>query len=105
VKDASAGRVAGKVLFNAYLQWADEENLPARERWTRQTFFRALEERGLTPRRSNQGKAFEGVRRIRQTDKGADPEQVRAESGALADYTPEPPVEAPSQGASLDDVL
>lgn len=105
VKDATAGRLAGKVLFDAYLQWADEENLPARERWTRQTFFRALEERGLAKRRGNQGAVFEGVRRARQTDKGADPEQVRAESGLLADSTPEPPIGAPSKGASLDDVL
>ncbi len=70
VADSGAGRVEGKLLFEAYLAWATEENLPAREVWTRQTFFRALEERGHPKRRGKQGMAFEGIRRMRQTDKG-----------------------------------
>jgi putative DNA primase/helicase len=68
IRDATAGRVTGKVLFDAYLEWADEENLPAKERWTRRTFFAALEERGLSKRQSNKGVAFDGVRRARQTE-------------------------------------
>ncbi|WIC90192.1 DNA primase/helicase [Arthrobacter phage VroomVroom] len=68
IHDAEAGRVDGSVLFESYLQWADEENLPQRERWTRRTFFAALEERGLVKRRVTKGVAFDGVRRARQTD-------------------------------------
>lgn len=104
VKDSNAGRVEGKILFDSYLEWAAEENLPAREVWTRQTFFRALEERGHSKRRSKSGMAFEGIRRMRQNERGEDPEEVRAASGLQADYPPVTP-DAPSKGASLDDVL
>lgn len=109
VRDDHAGKVEGKVLFDAYLDWAEEENLPLREKWTRQTFFSALEERGCVKRRGNRGMAFEGVRRARQTDKGHDPEtergdtpgRLRAEEPSPAHSTPE----IPTKGASLDDAL
>lgn len=102
VKDDNAGRVLGAALFTHYLEWADAENLPSRERWTRQTFFRALEERGFSKKRAGGGVAFDGIRRQRQTDKGIDPEEMRAKEAPQADSTP---VTAPSKGASLDDVL
>lgn len=109
VRDDRAGRVEGKVLFDAYLDWADEENLPLRERWTRQTFFSALEERGCAKRRSKRGTAFEGIRRVRQTDLGHDPEEERGESSAPERAAEEPPAhstpEPPTKGASLDDAL
>jgi putative DNA primase/helicase len=84
VFDADAGRVEGKILFEQYLQWADEENLPQRERWTRRTFFAALEERGLTKRRTNGGVAFENVRRARLADRHPE-EVVTSESDRAAD--------------------
>ncbi|MGZ0151853.1 phage/plasmid primase, P4 family [Kribbella sp. WER1] len=102
VKDTGSGRVTGKVLFEAYLQWADEENLPQRERWTRQTFFAALEERGCVKRKGNQGVVFEGIRRARQADMRPD-ETERAETEPLALSSPE--TTTPTRGASLDDVL
>ncbi|UJQ87176.1 DNA primase/helicase [Arthrobacter phage BaileyBlu] len=68
VADPTAGRVTGAVLFNSYLEWAEEENLPDREKWTRRTFFGALEERGLVKRKTEKGVAFDGVRRARQVD-------------------------------------
>ncbi|WGH21391.1 DNA primase/helicase [Arthrobacter phage Emotion] len=116
IHDPSAGRVDGKVLFESYLQWADEENLPARERWTRRTFFGALEERGLTKRKTNKGVAFDGVRRHRQTDMvpdHADPETPpapgRAGNGllALSSDVPAPPKtdDVTLKGADLDDYL
>lgn len=107
VKDPHAGRVDGKILFDTYLEWAAEENLPAREIWTRQTFFRALEERGFPKRRGKRGMAFEGLRRARQTDLGVDPEEERAESGPQAHSSPAstPTPDTPTKGASLDDVL
>ncbi|WWV91883.1 DNA primase [Microbacterium phage phiMiGM15] len=88
IADGEAGRVSGKTLFEAYLEWADEENLPQRERWTRRTFFSALEERKLVKVKTASGVAFEGVRRARQTDRVKEAEQdaeiVRAASGTEA---------------------
>lgn len=104
VRDDNASRVDGKTLFDAYLTWADEENLPARERWTRRTFFGALEERGCTKRKTNKGVAFEGVRRARQTDFMAEIAPVEKARAA----TPPPAISTsttPITGASLDDVL
>src|SRR5690606_31422969 len=105
VKDAGAGRVEGKILFEEYLSWAAEENLPAREVWTRQTFFRALEERGFPKRRGRAGMAFEGLRRHRTTDRGTDPEEERAAASPLAASKKDSKTTPPTKGASLDDVL
>lgn len=105
--DSTAGRVEGKLLFDAYLDWADEENLPPREVWTRRTFFGALEERGLVKRRTNKGVAFDGVRRARQTDMVPDhaaPETdvSNSEELALSSTVSNTP---PREGADLDDVI
>lgn len=98
VADPDAGRVSGKVLFDAYLQWADEENLPGRERWQRKTFFGALEERGLAKRQTKAGVAFDGVRRSRVTDR-------EAEGADMAPLALSPTDENPAlQGADLDAV-
>jgi len=106
VKDeANAGRVTGKALFDAYLEWADEENLPQREVWTRRTFFGALEERGLVKRKTNQGIAFEGVRRARRVDlvheSDTSPEVAQADVSAEASS----PLTHIITGADLDSVL
>lgn len=110
VQDSEAGRVEGKVLFDEYLKWADEENLPAKERWTRRTFFGALEERGLTKRKTMNGVAFDGIRRARRTDAvpdHAEPEKSdseRAEAGPLAPSSSKP--ETPTiTGADLDSII
>lgn len=102
VRDPEAGRVDGKALFDSYLAWADEENLPARERWTRRTFFAALEERGAVKRKTNKGVAFEHVRRLRQSEIGTDPEIERADPPPLADSTSDKPT--PTRGPSLADL-
>lgn len=109
IHDADAGRVDGKVLFEQYLQWADEENLPQRERWTRRTFFGALEERGLTKRKTNAGVAFDGVRRARQIDRVPNhdqpeaPDVPRAEVSTPALSSSVPATEVtPMNGADLD---
>lgn len=101
-------RVEGRVLFDAYLAWADDENLPARERWTRKSFFAALEERGATKRRGKTGVVFEGVRRARATltvdghdEPEADPHEGRAETVALPHSSSDP---TPLTGANLDDL-
>lgn len=68
VKDSAGGTVTGKILWDAYREWTDDEGLPNKERWTRRAFFAALEERGLVKKRASSGMVFEGVRRARQTD-------------------------------------
>ena len=95
--------VAGSLLWADYLAWADEENLAPRDRWTRRTFFAALEERGLTKKRSASGVAFEGVRRARAADADAC-EAERAEAAPLAHSSAEP-AHLPASGPSLDDVF
>ncbi|AYN57757.1 DNA primase/helicase [Arthrobacter phage DrManhattan] len=113
VQDSEAGRVDGKVLFDEYLKWADEENLPQREIWTRRTFFGALEERGLTKRKTNKGVAFDGIRRARQTDAVPDhaepeeaPKLARAGDDRLALSSTETTSEVPPiSGADLDAIL
>jgi putative DNA primase/helicase len=109
--DAAAGRVSGKDLFEQYLQWADEENLPQRERWTRRTFFSALEERGLTKRRVSGGVAFENVRRARISDRHPDEampaETERAAEEPLALSTDKPATTAAPafSGPDLDGII
>jgi putative DNA primase/helicase len=95
--------VDGSLLYNAYLTWADEENLPQKERWTRRAFFAALEERGMVKRRSAKGFAFAGVRRVTQAE-------IQERIEEAADTTETEPV--PTQvinpitsGPSLDDVI
>lgn len=77
-------------LWERYLEWADEENLPQKERWTRKAFAGALEERGLEKRKRAQGIVFVGVRRSRASDHHEDePEDVRALTVPLAVSSPD----------------
>jgi putative DNA primase/helicase len=57
-----ACQMNGTEAFNAYLDWCEAENLPQRERWTRRTFYDAMEERGITRRKTKTGIALVGVR-------------------------------------------
>ncbi|MEU7191679.1 phage/plasmid primase, P4 family [Streptomyces sp. NPDC045369] len=52
----------GTDAFNSYLEWAEAENLPARERWTRRAFYDAMEERGVYRRKTMKGIALVGLR-------------------------------------------
>lgn len=100
------GRVDGQILFDRYREWADEENLPQREIWTRRTFYGALEERGLNKRSTKRGVAFEGVRRARQTDADPDEATPRAEPAPLALSAPVSPSDGIPRlsGADLDNL-
>lgn len=102
--DEDAKATPGADLYNAYTAWADEENLPKQEVWTRRTFFGALAERGAQKRRAAGGVAFDGIRRARPGDAEPDsPEEARAEEVPLA-----PSSVTSSQslsGPSLGDVL
>lgn len=107
VIDPDAGRMTGKVLFDAYLQWADDENLPGKDRWTRRTFFSALEERGAIKKRDSRGVVFDGIRRARQTDAVPDHVDTDADDGTEAPPLAHSPGESPITitGPSLDDAL
>ncbi|MFE4516341.1 phage/plasmid primase, P4 family [Kitasatospora sp. NPDC056783] len=52
----------GNEAFNEYLTWCEAENLPAREQWTRRTFYDAMEERGAVRKTTKRGIALAGVR-------------------------------------------
>lgn len=52
----------GTDAFNSYLDWTEAENLPARERWTRRAFYDAMEERGVSRRKTRKGIALVGIR-------------------------------------------
>jgi putative DNA primase/helicase len=52
----------GSAAFNAYLEWCEAENLPAKERWTRRAFYGAMDERGVTRRKRAQGIVLIGCR-------------------------------------------
>lgn len=59
---AECDQMNGNEAFNAYLEWCEAENLPQRERWTRTTFYSAMEERGVTRKKTNKGIALVGVK-------------------------------------------
>lgn len=46
-RGADSDYVTGTDLYKAYEQWAEDEDLPLKERWTRRTLYGAMEERGV----------------------------------------------------------
>lgn len=68
-----AARMDGSEAFNAYLDWCEAENLPAKERWTRRAFYGAMEERGITRTRTAKGMALVGIRLTNQSPKATGP--------------------------------
>ncbi|MFF4952266.1 phage/plasmid primase, P4 family [Streptomyces chattanoogensis] len=64
-----AEQMNGNDAFNAYLDWCEAENLPGKERWRRTTFYDAMEERGITRKKTNKGIALVGVRLASQEEK------------------------------------
>lgn len=61
-KADSAHKMNGTEAFNHYLDWAEAENLPQRERWKRTTFYSAMEERGISKGSNNKGVCLIGVK-------------------------------------------
>lgn len=84
-----AGRIAGKDVWGLYLEWADDEGLPPKERWTRKTFWAALEERGATKTVPGGSVSFRGIRRVRPSEL-AGLDLPRAGDPALSHLAPEP---------------
>jgi putative DNA primase/helicase len=65
--------MGGGDAFNKYLEWCEAENLPARERWTRRVFYDAMEERGITRKKTMHGIALMGVRDASKSPQAAGP--------------------------------
>ncbi|WP_405793362.1 phage/plasmid primase, P4 family [Streptomyces sp. NBC_01506] len=63
----------GTEAFNTYLEWCEAENLPARERWTRRTFYDAMEERGVSRRKTMRGIGLVGLRTAEESPDVAGP--------------------------------
>lgn len=63
----------GSDAFNAYLDWAEQENLPSRERWTRRTFYDAMEERKVPRKKTAKGIGLVGIRPAETPEGGAPP--------------------------------
>lgn len=99
IRDPDA-EIVGADAYTAYREWADEEGLQAREVWTRNTFYRAMEERGIDRAKRNVGQVLLGVRRATKAEGHHEPDPPR---------TPEPtPAKGPSdplKAPALDDFL
>ena len=100
--------IPGAELWQAYMNWVEEENLPARERWTRRGFYGALRDSfGLKQGRTGGRATFRGIR-------AATAEDVPAETSSEGERVAEEPVGYFSsdkedntktiRGASLDDL-
>ena len=99
------GRVVATDLFRTFQEWADEHNMLDLKRWSSRAFYGALEERGLSRKKSNGRQFVYGLRRARQTDRVPDhdvPEDGRADPAPLADSSSVTPT---ISGPSLDDAL
>jgi len=88
------GRITGKDVWALYREWADEEDLPSKERWTRSTFWSALEERGARKVVSGRTIGFRGIRKIKPSESvGNSQPDPRADTDYLTDVSD---TEAPS---------
>lgn len=74
------GRISGREVWELYNQWVEEEQLPKNERWRRQTFWAALEERGAI-RGSHAGSVrFTGFRKRTASDDTPDHDPANLQS-------------------------
>jgi putative DNA primase/helicase len=60
--DSGNDLTVGSVLWDSYIEWADVEALPLKERWTRQQFFREIEARGFPKVKTMHGVGFRKIR-------------------------------------------
>lgn len=94
------GRISGKDVWALYREWADEEDLPSKERWTRSTFWGALEERGARKTMSGRAVGFSGIRRILPSEAhGNSSPAERATEAPRTDLLNVTEEQAPSLGA------
>ena len=58
--------VLGNDAFQAYVEWTEAEHLPLKERWTRRTFYAAMEERGVERIKRTHGQVMVGVKVVQE---------------------------------------
>jgi putative DNA primase/helicase len=68
-----ADRVVCSDVYKRYLAWAEEEELPLKERWGRRAFYSAMEERGLVRVKRADNTYFLGLRHGDDPDPGPEP--------------------------------
>ncbi|WP_163571080.1 DNA primase family protein [Fodinicola feengrottensis] len=87
IKDP-ASVVLGNQAYLLYCNWADSEGLKGTDVWKRQTFYRAMEERGISRERREKGQTLVGVRKSTKRDTVADdrPVSVNAPSTDTETY-------------------
>lgn len=89
--------VLGTDAYHAYIEWAEEEGLPEREKWTRRTFYGAMEERGIDRKKTMHGQTLLGLRLV---DEATAPPSV----GVPPEASP-PHREGEQSAPSIDDVF
>ena len=99
VPDAE-GSIPGSDAYDLYREWTEDEGLQGRERWTRRTFYGAMEERGASRHKRNTGVYLLGVRKA---EPGETPEATARTGGASPAHLPSDSPTAP-QAPSLDDL-
>ena len=58
----SSAQMSGSDAYHRYQDWAEDEGLPLKERWSRKAFYGALDERGISRGISNGYMTLRGVR-------------------------------------------
>jgi len=84
----AGSKIKGSEVWQLYREWTDEVGLDRKDVWGRQTFFKALEERGAVKFISSKVVYFRGIRRVRPSDHDPAEDEIdvsRAEGGPLAD--------------------
>lgn len=80
-------KVAGKVLWDDFRTWAEEENLRDLQGWSQRAFYGALSERGTHRKKESAGVVFSGIKRAPRVHAEPDeaaPRIARAEPGTQA---------------------
>ncbi|WNT44390.1 hypothetical protein SEA_MABODAMACA_45 [Microbacterium phage Mabodamaca] len=103
LSDDEAHKVPGKDLWNAFREWADEENLRDLQGWSQRAFYGALKERGAHQKKAAQGQMFSGIKRAPRTQ--AAPDEVAPEIARAGVSTQAVSSSSTISGASLDGVI
>lgn len=97
------GSIPGSDAYDLYREWTEDEGLQGKERWTRRTFYGALEERGASRVKRNTGVFLMGIRKALPGETVEATEAASRASGASPAHLPGASTTTP-QAPSLDDV-
>ncbi|WDS52074.1 DNA primase/helicase [Microbacterium phage Caron] len=87
LSDDEAHKVPGKDLWQAFREWADEENLRDLQGWSQRAFYGALKERGAHQKKASSGVVFSGIKRaprVHAAPEEAAPQITRAGASTQA---------------------